>query len=137
MHAEGIVGSFSYLPKAAVAAMRASGFCSGNRSPKEGKSYLSFAEGRRRRDMFQTYYGYPCRRGTVDSGGGGGSTSRLTGEMRSAAACKSHSEAEKKRRERINGHLARLRTLLPNLTKKMRMGSFASVGFPFTTHAGC
>ncbi|KAF8370105.1 hypothetical protein HHK36_031860 [Tetracentron sinense] len=54
------------------------------------------------------------------NGGGSTSSSRSTAEAKAVAACKSHSEAERRRRERINGHLATLRTLLPNTTKALR-----------------
>lgn len=80
-------------------------------------------------------------------GGAGGSGSRLVldgvrGELVSAAkmmtpkelmeakavaASKSHSEAERRRRERINSHLATLRTLLPSTTKTDKASLLAEV----------
>ncbi|XP_010277478.1 PREDICTED: transcription factor bHLH30-like [Nelumbo nucifera] len=55
------------------------------------------------------------------------SGSRITAEAKAVAACKSHSEAERRRRERINGHLATLRTLLPNTTKTDKATLLAEV----------
>ncbi|KAK9112850.1 hypothetical protein Scep_020369 [Stephania cephalantha] len=46
---------------------------------------------------------------------------------KSASASKSHSEAERRRRERINAHLATLRTLLPNTIKTDKASLLAEV----------
>lgn len=48
-------------------------------------------------------------------------------EAKALAASKSHSEAERRRRERINSHLATLRTLLPSSTKTDKASLLAEV----------
>ncbi|XP_042489156.1 transcription factor bHLH30-like [Macadamia integrifolia] len=48
-------------------------------------------------------------------------------DAKALAASKSHSEAERRRRERINNHLARLRGLLPNTTKTDKASLLAEV----------
>lgn len=60
-------------------------------------------------------------------GGGGfvGSDSGL--DPKAAMALKSHSEAEKRRRERINGHLATLRDMVPCTDKVVLL--FPSIFF--------
>nr|WIE96152.1 basic helix-loop-helix transcription factor [Loropetalum chinense var. rubrum] len=60
---------------------------------------------------------------------GGDSTlsSGTTATRKSLAACKSHSEAERRRRQRINDHLTTLRTLLPNKTKTDKASLLAEV----------
>lgn len=48
-------------------------------------------------------------------------------DAKALAASKSHSEAERRRRERINTHLARLRSLLPSTTKTDKASLLAEV----------
>ncbi|PKA51783.1 Transcription factor bHLH30 [Apostasia shenzhenica] len=52
---------------------------------------------------------------------------QITVDAKTLAASKSHCEAERRRRERINGHLARLRSLLPSTTKTDKASLLAEV----------
>ncbi|XP_028789806.1 transcription factor bHLH30-like [Neltuma alba] len=48
-------------------------------------------------------------------------------ERKSMEACKSHREAERRRRQRINAHLSTLRSLLPNAVKSDKASLLAEV----------
>ncbi|KDP41473.1 hypothetical protein JCGZ_15880 [Jatropha curcas] len=88
---------------------------------------------------FQTYYGFdhsqnrfvqePTLVNVMEMDGAGesvlSSSSRL--EKKSTEACKSHKEAERRRRQRINAHLSTLRTLLPSSTKTDKASLLAEV----------
>lgn len=50
-------------------------------------------------------------------------------------ACKSHKEAERRRRQRINAHLSTLRSLLPDTTKVSTQSFFITCHFSLVTMA--
>ncbi|KAK8692371.1 hypothetical protein V6N13_075835 [Hibiscus sabdariffa] len=52
-------------------------------------------------------------------------------ERKSMEACKSHKEAERRRRQRINSHFSTLRSLLPNTTKVLIKTKYSSSIFLF------
>ncbi|KAH9329017.1 hypothetical protein KI387_001125 [Taxus chinensis] len=54
-------------------------------------------------------------------------TAQERSDAKALAASKSHSEAERRRRERINTHLATLRTMLPSTTKTDKASLLAEV----------
>ncbi|PON63483.1 Basic helix-loop-helix transcription factor [Parasponia andersonii] len=56
-----------------------------------------------------------------------GGDSVLSSGSKSAETCKSHKEAERRRRQRINAHLSTLRSLLPNTTKTDKASLLAEV----------
>lgn len=62
----------------------------------------------------------------LDDGGVG----RGAPEAKTAMALKNHSEAERRRRERINSHLATLRTMVP-CSDKVDPSSSSSSSSPF------
>ncbi|XP_015932940.1 transcription factor bHLH30-like [Arachis duranensis] len=58
---------------------------------------------------------------------GAGRSSKLDNNRKSTEACKSHREAERRRRQRINAHLSTLRSLLPNTAKADKASLLAEV----------
>ncbi|XP_030935614.1 transcription factor bHLH30-like [Quercus lobata] len=86
---------------------------------------------------FQSYYGFDQQEKmsheppnlVVNFMDGGDSTmsSASKVERKSEEACRSHKEAERRRRQRINAHLSTLRTLLPNTTKTDKASLLAEV----------
>ncbi|KAJ7965808.1 Transcription factor bHLH30 [Quillaja saponaria] len=89
---------------------------------------------------FQTYYGFESfldqnpsslffNNDSMDRIDGANSilSSASKLETKSRAACKSHKEAERRRRQRINTHLSTLRSLLPNAAKTDKASLLAEV----------
>ncbi|XP_048331091.2 transcription factor bHLH30 [Ziziphus jujuba] len=88
---------------------------------------------------FQKFYGFESWSGglvqqpdsVADFMDGGdsllSSASTKVEAARSVEACKSHKEAERRRRQRINAHLSTLRALLPNTTKTDKASLLAEV----------
>lgn len=66
------------------------------------------------------------KKGGGGGGGGGGGDGGVSDE-RAVMALKSHSEAERRRRERINGHLATLRSMVPCSSKLDKAALLAEV----------
>lgn len=64
---------------------------------------------------------------STDGGDDSTTNSASRVETKSGLAWKSHKEAERRRRQRINAHLSTLRTLLPNTTKTDKASLLAEV----------
>ncbi|GAV66828.1 HLH domain-containing protein [Cephalotus follicularis] len=76
---------------------------------------------------FQSCHGYDrWSMPAVNSMNGGDSVLNSMAKS-TEAACKSHKEAERRRRQRINAHLSTLRALLPNTTKTDKASLLAEV----------
>ncbi|EEF48618.1 transcription factor bHLH30 [Ricinus communis] len=73
------------------------------------------------------YLREPCLVNVMDAGESILSSSSSRSEKKSTDPCKSHKEAERRRRQRINAHLSTLRTLLPSTTKTDKASLLAEV----------
>lgn len=58
-----------------------------------------------------------CSNSLEDSGITDTTTTTITPQDKALAALKTHKEAEKRRRQKINSHLDKLRTILPSNSK--------------------
>ncbi|XVF39630.1 hypothetical protein PTKIN_Ptkin01aG0049100 [Pterospermum kingtungense] len=75
----------------------------------------------------KSFCGFENNNSPVNLMEGDDSIKTFSSEKKSTEGCKSHKEAERRRRQRINAHFSTLRSLLPNTTKTDKASLLAEV----------